>query len=39
MNAGNHEIEFNGQALSTGVYYYRIETSEYSEIKKMILLK
>lgn len=37
--AGNYEIEFNAKGLSSGVYYYRIESGNYSNTKKMILLK
>jgi N-acetylneuraminic acid mutarotase len=39
MPAGYHEVEFNGQNLSSGVYFYRIETGEFQDVKKMILLK
>ncbi|MEO6694941.1 MAG: T9SS type A sorting domain-containing protein [Ignavibacteria bacterium] len=37
--AGNYEVTFDGSNLSSGVYYYRIETSKNFEIKKMILIK
>jgi photosystem II stability/assembly factor-like uncharacterized protein len=36
---GNHEIEFNAGTLASGIYFYRLRTSRYSEIKKMIILK
>ena len=39
MPAGYHEVEFNAQNLSSGVYLYRIEASEFQDVKKMILLK
>ncbi len=38
-SAGVHEIVFNGDGLSSGVYFYRIESGTYTETKKMILLK
>ena len=38
MPAGYHEVEFNGQNLSSGVYLYRIEAGEWQDAKKMILL-
>jgi hypothetical protein len=39
LDAGYHEIEFNASNLSSGIYFYKIETSNYSVVKKMILLK
>ena len=39
MNAGYHEVEFNAQNLSSGIYYYRIEAGEFQDVKKMILIK
>jgi hypothetical protein len=38
-NAGSYEIAFDGSALSSGLYYYRVEIRNFTEIKKMILLK
>jgi len=37
--AGSHTIEFNASKLSSGTYFYRIQTSSYSETKKMMLIK
>ncbi|MBN2571206.1 MAG: T9SS type A sorting domain-containing protein [Ignavibacteriales bacterium] len=37
--AGIHQVEFKGYNLASGVYLYRIEAGNYSETKKMILLK
>ncbi|RPI59965.1 MAG: T9SS C-terminal target domain-containing protein, partial [Ignavibacteriales bacterium] len=40
-DAGQHEIIFNANAfnLSSGVYFYKIETANYSTSKKMIYLR
>ncbi|MBK8551655.1 MAG: T9SS type A sorting domain-containing protein [Ignavibacteria bacterium] len=38
-NAGNHEVTFNGSNLSSGVYFYRIESANFIDTKKMFLLK
>lgn len=38
-NAGNYEVKFNGSNLSSGMYFYRIESGEFVETKKMILIK
>ncbi len=37
--AGTYEINFNAENLSSGVYFYRLITSTYSDIKRMILVK
>ncbi len=39
LEAGYYETDFDGSALSSGIYFYRLETEEYSEIKSMVLLK
>lgn len=37
--AGIYNIEFNGNELTSGVYFYQLKTENYIETKKMILLK
>ncbi|MCB0728689.1 MAG: T9SS type A sorting domain-containing protein [Ignavibacteriae bacterium] len=37
--AGRFETDFHGENLSSGVYYYRIESGEFSQVRKMILIK
>jgi hypothetical protein len=37
--AGRHEIEFNARALTSGVYFYKIQAGEFIQTKKMILLR
>ncbi len=37
--AGVHACEWDGSAVASGVYFYRIETPEFAETKKMMLLK
>ena len=39
VNAGNHEIKFNGSKLSSGLYFYKLVAGEYVSIKKMMLIK
>ncbi len=39
MPAGEHEVTFNAQVLPSGVYFYGIKTGQFSDVKKMILLK
>ena len=39
MNAGEHHIQFNGSNLASGVYIYRLKTSNTTLDKKMMLIK
>ena len=39
QNAGSYSVEFDGSGIASGVYFYRLETNNFSEIKKMILIK
>jgi cyanophycinase len=39
MNPGFYEVEFNGSNLSSGTYFYKLSTPNYSETKPMVLLK
>jgi hypothetical protein len=36
---GNYSVEFNGSDLPSGVYFYKLESGGYSDIKKLVLLK
>lgn len=36
---GIYEVKFNGSKLSSGVYFYRLQSGSYSDTKKFILLK
>jgi hypothetical protein len=38
-DAGRYEIYFDASSLSSGVYFYKIKSDSYSEIKKMVLIK
>jgi photosystem II stability/assembly factor-like uncharacterized protein len=37
--AGTYEIYFDGNNLTSGVYFYKLVTEGFSEIKKMVLIK
>lgn len=39
MNAGEYKINFDGSSLPSGVYYYKLTSDNFSETKKMILIK
>lgn len=36
---GLHSINFDGSNLSSGIYYYKISAGEFTDIKKMMLVK
>ena len=39
LTPGRYEYEFNGADLPSGIYFYKIETDDFSTSKRMILLK
>ena len=44
LESGLHQIQWDGrnksgQSVSSGVYYYRLHTTDFTQMKKMILIK
>ncbi len=39
LETGYHEVVFNAERLSSGVYIYRIESEQFISSKKMLLIK
>ena len=39
MTAGMHEVGFDGKNLASGVYFYRLDTDNFTETRKMMLVK
>ena len=39
MNAGIHNFTFEASNLASGIYFYRLKAGNYTELKKMTLLK
>jgi glucuronoarabinoxylan endo-1,4-beta-xylanase len=39
QSAGRYRVEFNASRLSSGVYFYRLETQNFSQTRKMFLVK
>lgn len=37
--AGDYSIEFDASNLSSGVYYYEIKAADFTDVKKMVLIK
>jgi hypothetical protein len=36
---GSYSVDFDGSALASGVYFYRLESGSFTDIKRMILVK
>jgi hypothetical protein len=37
--AGSYTVTFDGTGLASGVYFYRIKADEFTDVKRMVLLK
>lgn len=37
--AGVHSVDFNGEHLSSGVYFYQLRSGEFTDMKKLSLIK
>jgi photosystem II stability/assembly factor-like uncharacterized protein len=36
---GAYSVDFNASSLTSGVYFYRLETASFTDVKRMILVK
>jgi hypothetical protein len=39
QSAGNHSVQFDASKLPSGVYFYKLQTGNYSATKKLLLLE
>jgi hypothetical protein len=39
MNAGSFNVSFDASSLPSGMYLYKIETAQFSSVRKMMLMK
>jgi hypothetical protein len=37
--SGNYKVKWHAQDFSSGIYFYRLQSKEFSEAKKMLLIK
>ncbi|MEO6693778.1 MAG: T9SS type A sorting domain-containing protein [Ignavibacteria bacterium] len=39
LNPGVYSFEFNAEDLASGMYFYKFTAGEFSEVKKMTMIK
>ena len=39
LSPGTYEVEWNASNYPSGVYFYKLETGNFSQTKKLILIK
>jgi len=39
VEAGQHEVKFNGRALASGVYFYRLQAGAFVETRSLVVLQ
>ncbi len=39
VSAGSHEVTWNAGDLPSGIYFYKLETADFTQTKKMLLVK
>ena len=39
LNAGRYEVNWDGSDYPSGVYFYRLVTDKYVDVKKMLMIK
>jgi hypothetical protein len=37
--AGIYEVDFDGSTLPSGIYFYKLQVGQFTETKKMVLIK
>ena len=39
QEAGFYEVEFDGTNFESGIYFYKLSSGDFADMKKLILLK
>ncbi len=39
LTPGSYSVDFDGSSVSSGMYFYRIEVQDFSQTKRMVLIK
>ena len=38
-SSGTYEVEFNGEGLTSGIYFYQLKAENFTKTMKMVILK
>jgi len=38
-SAGHHEVKFDASALASGMYFYRLQSGRFMDVKRLMVLK
>lgn len=39
LSTGNYSVDFDGTELSSGIYYYKLTAKDFTQVKKLVLMK
>jgi hypothetical protein len=39
QSPGTYEVSFDGSKLSSGIYFYKLDAGNFTDIKKCVLIK
>jgi hypothetical protein len=39
VTAGSHQVTFDGSGLASGVYFYQLQTQDFTTVRRMLLIK
>jgi len=39
LQPGTYEVAFDGSSLNSGVYFYKLTAGDFTEVKKMLMIK
>ena len=39
LNAGSYQVDWDGRNYTSGLYFYKVETDEFIDVRKMVMIK
>ncbi|MBL8008686.1 MAG: peptidase S8, partial [Ignavibacteria bacterium] len=39
LSPGKYTVKFNGSSFASGVFFYKLESGNYTAVKRMVLIK